>query len=204
MCLARSQLLSDVKINTMHTKRVIGFTLVEMLVVVALIGLLAAVVLASLDDGREQAKIATAQAQLHEIWNAMAMLNFDTGQHPSTIVSWRNINICDVSVAPGNEIDLSSATAGLIANDPVHPYPDWDGPYISTAIDPWGSPYIIDTDYACSANTPGCQGITATVKALVSCGPDADFQSDPFTNGCANAQFGGNNNYDDIVLLICR
>lgn len=188
-----------------------GFTLLELLVVIAIIGILSTIALASLSLAREKARITAAQAQLRELFNAMVMMNVDTGQWPHHQPAARTVFPCDI-IATGpsgptdaNEIDLSSETAGLIANDSANPYSGWRGPYVSTVIDPWGSPYHIDVDYICRPQVLGCRGLDGVdFTALVSCGPDQDFQIDPYTNGCANDAVGSNTNYDDIVVLICQ
>jgi prepilin-type N-terminal cleavage/methylation domain-containing protein len=51
-----------------------GFTLIELLVVISIIGILAAVVLASLSDARESSHEAAAQQQMRSIHTAMEML----------------------------------------------------------------------------------------------------------------------------------
>ena len=44
--------------------------------------------------------------------------------------------------------------AGLVADDPVTPYPNWNGPYIpSIPKDPWGQDYFMDTDYEIDGNS---------------------------------------------------
>lgn len=58
-----------------------GFTLVELLVVVAIIGILAAVVLASLSSARTTARDAARVAQLNEIVKALDMYYLENGQY---------------------------------------------------------------------------------------------------------------------------
>ncbi len=50
-----------------------GFTLIELLVVVAIIGLLASIVLVSLNSARAKARDARAQGDIKQIANAMEM-----------------------------------------------------------------------------------------------------------------------------------
>ncbi len=59
-----------------------GFTLIELLVVIAIIGLLATIVLVSLNTAREKARISKAVAQIREITKATALYLDDTNQYP--------------------------------------------------------------------------------------------------------------------------
>ncbi|HEY0979960.1 MAG TPA: type II secretion system protein [Candidatus Paceibacterota bacterium] len=56
-----------------------GFTLIELLVVIAVIGILASVVLASLNSARAKSKQAAAKAQLKEMYTHAAIYYDTTG-----------------------------------------------------------------------------------------------------------------------------
>ncbi|OGZ97355.1 MAG: hypothetical protein A3I44_01535 [Candidatus Sungbacteria bacterium RIFCSPLOWO2_02_FULL_51_17] len=119
-----------------------GFTLLEMLVVIAIVGVLAAAVLASLNQARGNARFSKARADVKELRNAIGFLENDSYQWPS------HITVNDIqSGTSGNEIwDLSLPIAGIVQTDGL--FYKWQGPYMKALPkDPWGNKYFFDPDY---------------------------------------------------------
>ncbi len=96
-----------------------GFTLVELLVVMVIIGLLAALVGPRLFPKLGKGKQAAAKAQIELLGQALDQYRLDTGSYPST------------------EQGLNA----LVTNPGVE---KWEGPYLKKGlpVDPWGKPYI--------------------------------------------------------------
>ena len=65
-----------------------GFTLIELLVVVAIIGLLASVVLASLNEARGRAEDVRRYADMNQIKTALTMYYSDNRSYPDTGGRW--------------------------------------------------------------------------------------------------------------------
>jgi general secretion pathway protein G len=97
-----------------------GFTLLELLVVVVIIGLLAGLVVPRYFDTLEKSKSKIVRAQLDAFEKALEQYRLDIGKLPTN--------------EQGLEA-LMTAPAG-IAN--------WQGPYLKKAVplDPWGHAYI--------------------------------------------------------------
>jgi general secretion pathway protein G len=93
-----------------------GFTLVEMLLVMTIIGMLAAVVVVSFAGKGKEARIQAARASIAAISTAIQTYEIDCGTFPSSL-------------------------QGLIRSSGE---PNWKGPYIQGAdvpVDPWGTPF---------------------------------------------------------------
>jgi prepilin-type N-terminal cleavage/methylation domain-containing protein len=70
-----------------------GFTLVELLIVVAIIGIMAALVMANLNDARKKARDAMRKADLANIVKALESYRVLNGDYPIT-GSWVNSTSC--------------------------------------------------------------------------------------------------------------
>jgi len=156
-----------------------GFTLIELLVVIAIIGILSSVVLVSLNNARDKARIAKAKHYLKQLETATTILINDTGLWPG------GKTVDEIESGGTNEIwDLNEngpgESVGLVATDGS--FPNWGGPYINQIpVDPWGSPYFFDTDYHIDGNRNPCDsGAPPCIVAVVfgSFGPNGEGQND--------------------------
>jgi len=97
-----------------------GFTLLELLVVMVIIGLLAGYVGPKLfgQIGKSQAKVA--KAQIDALQKALDQYRIDTGRYPAT-----EQGLAVLLARPADE-------------------PKWSGPYLAKAVpaDPWDRPYV--------------------------------------------------------------
>jgi general secretion pathway protein G len=93
-----------------------AFTLVEMLLVITIIGILAALVIPKMVGRSEQARLAAAHADISSIKTALDAYEVDNGFYPK--------GLQDLIQQPSNARN-------------------WHGPYLDNLpVDPWGNPYV--------------------------------------------------------------
>ena len=97
-----------------------GFTLLELLVVMVILGLLVGYVAPKYFAQVGKSEVKTARAQIESLEKALDMYRLDTGHYPTTEQGLNALNL-----KPQNE-------------------PKWSGPYLKkdVPLDPWGKAYI--------------------------------------------------------------
>ena len=96
-----------------------GFTLIELMIVVVILGLLATIVMPRILDRPEQARRMKAKVDIRNIESALGLFKTDTGRFPTT--------------SEGLEV--------LISDPGIKGY-NSDGYLDKVPLDPWGNKYI--------------------------------------------------------------
>jgi general secretion pathway protein G len=128
-----------------------GVTLIEMLVVVTIIALFAALVAPRMLRRSDAARVTAARAQINSFMTALGAYKLDTGTFPTTEEGLQALRI---KPAEANQ---------------------WQGPYLpqDIPVDPWGRPYLYkypgehgdEPDLVClgADGQPGGDGINGDV-----------------------------------------
>jgi general secretion pathway protein G len=131
------------------TNRSRGFSLIELLVVLMILGLIASVVVPNLIGQGEKANASAAETQIQRLAMAIDEYYLDTGRPPQ--------NLRDLVERPGSASN-------------------WNGPYVNNALmnDPWGNPYnyrypgqhrTYDIFSYGADGSPGGEGSSADIKS---------------------------------------
>jgi general secretion pathway protein G len=99
-----------------------GFTLVELLLVLVILGILAAIVVPKFGGRTEQARITAAVTQISTFGTALNAFEVDTGSYPRGQDGLQQLLVAPTDVT------------------------GWRGPYLMSDIplDPWGRPYVYE------------------------------------------------------------
>jgi general secretion pathway protein G len=98
-----------------------GFTLIEILVVIAIIALIMSLVGPRVLNYLGESKVKAAKIQIQSFGSALDLFNLDTGRYPSTAEG-----LTALVQSPGT-------------------IPSWNGPYLKGGVlpnDPWGKSYV--------------------------------------------------------------
>ena len=98
-----------------------GFTLIEILVVMAIIGMLAIMVAPNIFNQQAGAQIDAALSQISSLEAALDTYRLDVGEYPDSLEGLRE--------------NISGRAA-------------WNGPYLRRGVplDPWGNEYVYDSN----------------------------------------------------------
>lgn len=102
-----------------HNKK--GFTLLELMIVIVILGLLATIIMPKILNRPERARRTKAMVEIKNIESALALFRTDTRDYPST--------------SQGLAVLVSNPNPGIEGYNP-------DGYLDRVPLDPWGNPYI--------------------------------------------------------------
>lgn len=132
--------------------RTAGFTLIEVLVVVVIIGILGAIIVPNLLGRPDQARVTAAESDIRSLANALDIYRLDNFQYPST--------------DQGLEA-LESKPTGFPEPKNYNP----EGYIKKLPTDPWGSPYVYERNeqgfalYSLGADgQEGGEGLNADIR----------------------------------------
>jgi|TARA_B100001245_G_scaffold236596_1_gene228644 prepilin-type N-terminal cleavage/methylation domain-containing protein len=173
-----------------------GFTIVELLIVVVVIGILAAITIVAYNGVTSAARDAQIATDLRNIKQAVTRLEVDTG---GTV-----FNCPGGGTTFGPESAIDTAVTGLVSAPTVGAVREtcewsttavnsWNGPYIQALNDPWDRPYFIDLDYFICDSGNG-----QLIAAVLTRGEDGDVDYPTSANSGACTTTASDDTYMEL------
>jgi general secretion pathway protein G len=138
---------------SLSTRRTAGFTLIEILVVIVILGILAALIVPRVMDRPDQARVVAARSDIAAIMSALKLYRLDNGAYPSADQGLAAL----VKKPERGEIPRNWKSGGYLEKLPV---------------DPWGIEYLylnpgirgeVDVFSLGADRKPGGEGFDAEV-----------------------------------------
>ncbi len=124
-----------------------GFTLVELLVVIVVLAVLAAIVLPKFMNSSKRSKESALRSDLKLLRNAVGLFQADTSVYPKTLADLA------ATAAPANGLDASGNETAITAAD-------WHGPYLQEIPkDP-----IANADFTYGVASPNVGKVTSSAS----------------------------------------
>jgi general secretion pathway protein G len=116
---------SDPPVSRQKLKGSTGFTLLEIIVVVFILSLLAAIVAPKIVGRTDDARIAEAKVQIRNLETALKLFKMDSGFYPDTQQGLQSL----VEKPSGGRLPQNYREGGYLEQKKI-------------PLDPWGNPYI--------------------------------------------------------------
>jgi general secretion pathway protein G len=133
-----------------------GFTLIEIMVVVVILGILASVVVPKLLNRPDQARITKAQLDIKGLEESMGMFKLDNGFYPTTEQGLGSL----VSIPSVGRIPSKYPEGGYLKKVPQDP---WEGQYLFLSPGLHSSDYDI-ISYGADGESGG-EGVDADINS---------------------------------------
>jgi general secretion pathway protein G len=129
-----------------------AFSLIELLLVLVILSVLAAIVVPKFTGVSEKSRVTKAETEIANMGTALSRFEIEVGRFPSTEETLQALVVAPSGLAEGK----------------------WGGPYLERGVpkDPWGKPYIY--------RNPGTNNLNG--YDLYSTGPDGRDGNDDITN----------------------
>ena len=138
-----------------------GFTLIEVIVVAAIIAVLAGILVPLIFKEIDESKNARALADIRSISSALIILKKDTGSWPISATCSNTVTLLTgAGTVPALAGNWSNAVVNnldsYVSIDDNACWPGtWKGPYLAVLnADPWGRAYVINADAFTSVANP--------------------------------------------------